>query len=299
MSATSSTLTATARKRAPRARHAPFAWLGTLPFFVFALMFLGAPVTTIVGGSFSDASGFTLANVREMARPEIVAAFQRSTQLSLMTAGIGATLGAALAYAISSGNLPRWTRPFIITLSSVAANAGGVPLAFAFVTLLGRTGALPAFFRDALGLDLYAAGFSVYSLAGLTIAYVYFQFPLMTLIMLPAFDGLKREWREAVENLGGTRWDFWRRVGLPILAPTWLGATVLLFGNAFGAYATAEALTGSRVDLVTRMISMQIRGDVMSNPGLSYALALGMIVILAASVAIYILLQRRSSRWLA
>lgn len=280
-------------------RRVSFAWLGTLPFFIFALMFLGAPLTRIVSGSVTDANGITLQHIRELARPNIIAAFGRSTELSLVTSLVGAFLGALLAYAITSGALPRWMRAFMITLASVAANAGGVPLAFAFVTLLGRTGTLPVFLRDAFGLDLYARGFTVYSLPGLMIAYVYFQFPLMTLIMAPAFDSLKREWREAAENLGGTTWDFWRRVGIPILMPTFLGATVLLFGNAFGAYATAEALTGSRIDIVTRMISIQIRGDVMSNPGLSYALALGMICVLACSVAIYVALQRRAARWLS
>jgi putative spermidine/putrescine transport system permease protein len=120
----------------------------------------------------------------------------------------------------------------------------------------------------------------------------------MVLIMTPAFDGLKREWREAAENLGGTTFDFWRRVGVPILFPSFLGATVLLFGNSFAAYATAEALTGSKVDVITRVISMQIRGDVMYNPNLSYAIALGMMVVLAASILVYVVLQQRTAKWL-
>jgi putative spermidine/putrescine transport system permease protein len=283
----------------PLARTASFAWLGTLPFFLFALMFLGAPIATIINGSLRDADGaLTLQFLRDLARPNIVESFRLSAQLSLVTALAGAVLGSLLAYAITWGGLPRWVRSVVITLSSVAANAGGVPLAFAFITLLGRTGALPKFLRAALGFDFYGAGFTVYSLSGLMIAYVYFQFPLMALIMVPAFDGLKREWREAAENLGGTTWDFWRHIGLPILLPTLLGATVLLFGNAFGAYATAEALTGSKVDIVTRIISVQIRGNVLYNPGLSYALALGMVVVLAFTVALYIALQRRTARWL-
>jgi putative spermidine/putrescine transport system permease protein len=277
-----------------------FAWVGVLPFFLFAAAFLFAPSATILSGSFRDpGGGFTLANLRDLAQPSIIAAYRVSLELSIVTALIGAGLGTALAFAITWGGLPKWVRPAVITLSSVAANAGGVPLAFAFVTLLGRTGALPRLVRDTLGLDLYANGFSVYSLTGLIIAYLYFQFPLMTLIMAPAFDGLKREWREACENLGGTTRDFWLRIATPILAPTFLGATVLLFGNAFGAYATAEALTGSKVDIVTRVISVQVRGNVLYNPGLSYALALGMIVILGLSVALYVAMQRRTARWLS
>jgi putative spermidine/putrescine transport system permease protein len=281
-------------------RTARLAWLGTLPFFLFALIFLGAPLATIFSRSLlTDQGVFTLQNVLDLSRPAIIEAFRISTELSLVTAVVGAVAGTLLAYAVTWGGLPRWVRPAVITLSSVAANAGGVPLAFAFITLLGRTGALPKFLRDVIGFDLYGSGFTVYSLTGLMVAYVYFQFPLMVLIMVPAFDGLKREWREAAENLGGTHFDFWRRIGLPILLPTFLGATVLLFGNAFGAYATAEALTGSKVDIVTRVISVQLRGNVLYNPGLSYALALGMIVVLSISVALYLWLQRRTQRWLA
>jgi putative spermidine/putrescine transport system permease protein len=154
------------------------------------------------------------------------------------------------------------------------------------------------FLKRAFGIDLYAGGFSIYTVQGLMLTYLYFQFPLMVLLMVPAFDGLKREWREAAENLGGSSLDFWRYVGFPILLPSFLGATVLLFGNAFGAIATAEALTGSKVDVITRVISRQIRGDVLYNPGLSYAMALGMVVILCVSTTLSVWLQHVTARWL-
>lgn len=286
-------------KPAPQSPRVSWAWLGTVPFFLFVFAFLIAPSLTIVTGSFRDRSGnFTLSNIGELFQPLILESYRTSIEISLVTAIVGATMGALLAYAITWGGLPSRVRSGVITFSSVAANFGGIPLAFAFITLLGRTGALPSFLRNALGIDLYAAGFSIYTVQGLILAYLYFQFPLMLLIMVPAFDGLKREWREAAANLGGTAFDFWRYVGIPILLPSFLGATVLLFGNAFGAYATAEALTGSKVDVVTRVISRQIRGDVLYNPGLSYALALGMVVILAISIALYVWLQRVTARWL-
>ena len=279
-------------------RRANWAWLGTLPFFLFALAFMFLPAWTILSGSFRDPSGvFTLNNLRDLFQDTILDAYGVSIRISVITALIGAVVGTLLAYAITWGGLPRAVRSAVITFSSVASNAGGIPLAFAFITLLGRTGALPKFFKT-LGIDLYAGGFSIYSVSGLVLTYIYFQFPLMVLIMTPAFDGLRREWREAAENLGGTTLDFWRRVGLPILFPSFLGATVLLFGNAFAAYATAEALTGSKVDVITRVISMQIRGDVMYNPNLSYAIALGMMVVLGISIFLYVLLQQRTAKWL-
>jgi putative spermidine/putrescine transport system permease protein len=275
------------------------AWVGLLPFFLFAFCFLIAPSLTIFTGTFRDNNGaFTLSNLTGLFDRTILDAYRASIQISVVTALAGAAMGALLAYAITWGGLPRQARSAVMTFSSVAANAGGIPLAFAFITLLGRTGALPKFLDNAFGVNLYDRGFSVYSVEGLMLAYIYFQFPLMVLILVPAFDGLKREWREAAANLGGNVWDFWWRVGIPIILPSLLGSTVLLFGNAFAAYATAEALTGSKVDVITRLISQQIRGDVLYNPGLSYAMAFGMMVILGISIAVYVTLQRRTAQWL-
>lgn len=140
-------------------------------------------------------------------------------------------------------------------------------------------------------------GFSIYTMWGLSIVYMYFQFPLMVLIMAPALDGLRKEWKEACENLGGTTWHYWRYIALPILLPSLLGTAILLFGNAFGAYATAYAFSGSFINLVTILIGAQIQGDVLYNPGLGNALALGMIVIMSLSMLGYTLLQRKAARW--
>jgi len=199
-------------------------------------------------------------------------------------------------------------RNVILSFSGLAANFGGVPLAFAFIATLGHTGYLTAILRnicftDATGaqscpFDLYQAGFNLYSVAGLTVSYLYFQFPLMVLTIAPALEGLRREWREASLNLGATPLQFWWDVALPILWPSILGASLLLFASAFGAYATAQALTGGSINLVTILIGAQIRGDVLNNPNEGYALALGMVVVMAVCMVLYIFLQRLTGRWL-
>jgi putative spermidine/putrescine transport system permease protein len=184
-----------------------------------------------------------------------------------------------------------------MTFSGVASNFAGVPLALAFTFTLGRTGLLTAFLKTS-GLDIYHDGFNLYTKTGLELVYMYFQFPLMVLIIAPAIDGLKREWREASENMGATAFQYWRYIALPILTPSLLGATILLFANAFGAQATAYQLTGGSIDIATIAISRQMRGDVLFNEGLGYALAMGMVVIMAVSIGLYAFLQRRSERWL-
>ncbi len=275
-------------------------WIGVAPFFLFAILFIFLPSMRLFIDSFKNNEGqFTFANILQLfSEPYILNAYWLSIKISAVTAIGGAIFGFLLAYSITVGNLPKSLRPALITFSGVASNFAGVPLAFAFVSTLGRTGFVTALLNNVFGMDLYKSGFNLYGFAGLSLVYMYFQFPLMVLIMAPALDGLKREWREAAENLGANTMQYWLRIALPILLPSILGATILLFGNAFGAYATAYALTGGRLGIVTIQIGAQIRGDVLHNPGLGYAMAMGMVFIMAISLAGYSWLQAKTERWL-
>jgi len=289
---------ATTLPAAPR-RRLTWTWLGLVPFFLFALLFIFLPSASLFIDSFRNAQGdFTFANIVGLFSPPIPAAYWLSISISAFTAIGGGLLGFMMAYALTVGNLPRWLRPFTLTFAGVASNFAGVPLAFAFISTMGRTGFVTVFLRNVMGLDVYAAGFNLYSFLGLSLTYMYFQFPLMLLIMVPAIEGLKREWREAAENLGASSWQYWSRVGLPILLPSLLGTILLLFGNAFGAYATAYALTGGQLPIITIQIGAQMRGDVLRNPNLGYAMALGMVVVMAVTIVGYTWLQRLSERWL-
>ncbi len=131
------------------------------------------------------------------------------------------------------------------------------------------------------GYDPTAHGFSLFSKTGVELAYLYFQLPLMILVIAPAIDGLRKEWREAASNLGASQWQFWRYVGLPVLMPSILGAIILLFGNAFAAYATAYSLTSGSVNIVPILIGAYYTGNVLNNPHLAQAMAFGMFVVLA------------------
>lgn len=292
----------THKRDAPKARPAPSSWqnwVGVLPFFLFAFLFIFLPSASLMIGAFQDSqSKFTLANFAGLFESSILASYWVTIRISLVTALGGGLLGFFMIYAVVLGGLPRWLRGTLSTFSGVASNFAGVPLAFAFIATLGRTGMVTLILKLLFNIDLYNQGFSLYSFWGLTLTYMYFQFPLMALVITPALDGLKKEWREAAENLGATPFQYWTRVGLPILLPSILGTMILLFGNAFGAYATALSLTGGFINLVTIVIGSQIKGDVLHNPGLGYALAMGMVVVMSASVGIYYLLRRRSERWL-
>ena len=278
-------------------RRLSFEWLGVAPFVIFAVMFLILPTVYLVGTAFFGPDGFTLDNIYALFTDQIMAAYWISIRISGASAVLGALIGLAIALAIIRGKLPQGLRSAVMTFSGVASNFAGVPLAFAFISTLGRLG-LVTIILKLIGVDLYRSGFNLLSFWGLTITYLYFQIPLMILIIAPAIDGLKKEWSEAAAILGASPWQFWRYVGLPILWPSFLGTLSLLFANAFGAIATAYALTGSSLNIVPVLLYAQIRGDALQNPGLGAALAVGMIVITATANIIYLIISTRAEMWM-
>lgn len=272
--------------------------VGVAPFLIFAILFLIVPTIGLVAGAFQAQDGsFTLDNITGLATPQIFNSFWVSIRISAASAALGALFGLIIALAIIRGGLPRTIRSSVLTFSGVASNFAGVPLAFAFVATIGRVGIVTILLQS-LGLNIYRSGFNLLSFWGLTVVYCYFQIPLMILIIAPAIDGLKKEWNEAAATLGATNTQFWRYIGLPVLWPNLLGTLSLLFANAFGAIATAYALTGSSLNIVPIQLYAQIQGDVLHNPGLGAALALGMIVITALANVIYLVVRTRAERWL-
>jgi len=277
----------------------PTHWLGVAPFMIFALMFLILPTTYLIVGAFQNNAGeFSLENIVALSQPSIVAAYWISIRVSFASAIIGALAGLAIAIAIVRGGLPSWIRSTTLTFSGVASNFAGVPLAFAFLATLGRLGLVTVLLNSVFGLNIYSHGFNILSFWGLTLTYLYFQIPLMVVIITPAIDGIKKEWGEAAATLGATQSQYWRMVVIPVLWPSFLGTVILLFANAFGAIATAYALTGSSLNIVPILLYAQIRGDVLHNPHLGYALAFGMIFITGLANLFYIWFRTRSERWL-
>jgi putative spermidine/putrescine transport system permease protein len=280
-------------------RRLPLTWLGVAPFFVYVGLFLLLPTAIIVAGSFAATDGsFTLANLTAINQAYMITSFVNSLTISVASALVGAIAGALLAYAVATGN-PRGTlRRIVTSASGVLAQFGGVTLAFAFIATLGTVGFVTVFLKDH-GIDIFANGVWLYKLTGLTLIYTYFQIPLMVLVFLPALDGIRPQWREATESLGGNTWHYWRYVAGPLLAPAFLGCTLLLFANAFSAYATAAALiTQGGIIIPLEIQSLFTSETGQSQPGLAKALALAMIVIVTIVMTLYALLQRRTSRWL-
>lgn len=269
----------------------------TLPFFGYLAVFLLLPTIIVVVGAFrSRSGGFTLDGVARLFTPATAQIFLTTAWVSAASGLVGAVVGAVATYALSTVPLTSPLRRVYTAVSSVLAQFGGVMLAFAFISVLGKNGNLTRLLADAFGVAV--PGDLLTSVTGLVIVYCYFQIPLMIIVFLPAVDGLRQEWRDATENLGGSVWTFWTRVAGPILLPSFLGSFLLLFANAFSAYATAAALISQKTIIVPMAIEGAIRNE--NDTGMdayAQALATGMIFVVGLVMAGYAALQRRAGRW--
>ena len=290
MTAIAQTGTDPAGVTARRVRRLPAgAWTGTLPFIGYVGLFLLLPTGIILWNAFKNPAGaFTFSGISALGSSTVRSYFVGSFELAGISSAAGAVLGAILAYAVASGPLDGIMRRLYLSGSGVLAQFGGVTLAFAFLVTIGPT----------TGYLLHAGWY--YSFPwGISLIYIYFQIPLMVLVFLPAIDGLKIQWREAAENLGGSTWRYWRHIGGPLLAPAFLGATLLLFANGLSAYATIVAWENQISYIVPQQISISMISEVgLLNFNQADVLALGMVILVAIVMTGYALLTRRAAKWL-
>ena len=273
--------------------------LPLLPFGVAVVVFLIIPTVTVLIGAVYVDGAFTLDRIAALFTGTAVSALANSLLLSAISALVGAAAGAVLAWLIVSAASTSTLRRAVLALCSVLAQFGGVALAFAFLSTVGLNGVLTLWVQQLTGWNLAGSGW-LYSLGGLTLVYTYFQIPLMVIVFMPALEGLRSQWREAAVSLGASTWAYWRDVAVPLLTPAFLGSVLLLFANAFAAYATAAALVSQGSPIVPLLIRTALTSDVvLGQAGFAYALALEMIVVVAVVMAAYRLVVRRSDRWLS
>ena len=273
-------------------------WAGLLPFLLYLLVFLLAPTITVVVGAFQEDGRVSLANITTLFSSTPLTVLWKSVVLSAVSAIVGAVLGSFLAYLIATRPQTSLVRRTVTAAAGVLAQFGGLSLAFAFIATLGFSGIDTKALSDTLGIDIYGNGW-LYALPGLTLVYTYFQIPLMVIVFLPALDGVRPQWREAAVSLGASSWQYWRRVAAPLLAPAFLGALLLLFANAFAAYATAAILISQGQPITPLFIRAALTSEVvLGRQNLAFALAFEMVVVVSIVMGAYALLLRRASRWL-
>ncbi|MCH4161238.1 ABC transporter permease [Bifidobacterium sp.] len=275
--------------------------LKLLPFVVYVVLLFVLPAALVVSSAFqADSGGFTLENFSIFSQPGVTDAFWNSVWLSALTAVLGALFGAVVCFALlgckDSGIIHR----LVDAASSTLSQFGGVMLAFAFIATLGNQGLLTLLIKALLHIDIYSRQMWLYTTMGLILPYLFFQIPLMIITFYPAISRLPRNLAEAVAMLGGNSWTYWRRVGMPVMFPSFMGGFLLLFANAFSAYATAAAL----ISQGSQIAPLQVRAALVSETGLGSqgaagALALGMLGIMVLVVLVYALVERKASSWLA
>ena len=287
--------------RLPKPLQAVVRLAGIVPFAAYIILGLFIPLIAVLIGAFQSSStgAWTFSNIDIAAHGAYLKGFENSLELSLIASIVPGIFGLLIAYAIFTAKRGgRVLRQMVITASGVFANFGGVPLAFLFIASLASTALITGWLND-IGVNIYNDGFTLFDLAGVAVVYMYFQIPLMVLIILPALEGLRPAWREAAENLGARSWSYWRHVGGPVLMPSFLSCLMLLFGSALSAYATAAALTGGTIALVPIQIGNLLNGNVVAGQGnVGKALSLGLVLIIGVLMVLYVMLQRRAAKWL-
>ena len=268
-----------------------------LPLLAIIGYFFLFPIGRLIYVSFmSNENTFTLDNFRTTMQEPYRSGFINSIKIGLFSAAIAALPGAIAAYFIESRG-PVKLRRTISVMSGVLANTGGVPLAFMFYAALGIQGQLTKVLKF-FGWDIYAGRFSLATFLGLLIVYLYFQLPLMVIVFSPAIVALRREWSEAARNLGANQLNYWIKIGIPLLFPSFIASFLLLFASGFSAYATANALTIGDIALTPLQIGGLLDGNVSAAQlNLGKALGVVMIVISAFAVIPYLAIQRRTARW--
>ena len=267
--------------------------LALLPFLIVAFMYEIIPLITIIAKSFQpDAGGaFTLENYQKVFSKLLYQkAIVNSIKISVFSAAIGiviAFLGARAAHQ-SRGKIHN----VFMAILNMVSNFAGIPLAFAYMILLGNAGVMTQIGRQ-MGISALS-NFDLYSMNGVTMVYVYFQVPLSTLLMIPAFEGVSKAWQEAATMLGASRSQFWAKVGIPVLMPSIMGTFSVLFANALAAYATVYALMMNNISLLPVQIAGCFVGEAKIKAGLGGALS---VVMMGVMVIMILITNAVSSRF--
>lgn len=260
-------------------------WVPFIPLIIFALAFEILPMGYIIYSSVQTPTGISLQSYAQIFQSKYyVVSLKNSLLVSVAVGIIGLIIGTIGALSLRS--LGEAWREKLLTLVNMTSNFSGVPLAFAYIVLLGVNGLVTVLIKEKMGLDLYGMGFNLFSWTGIVLVYIYFSVPLAFMLMYPAVYALREDIQEAAQILGASRINFWRKIGLPILLPSMLGSFTLLFANSLGAYATAYALTNSNNSLVSITIANLVTGDIFPDPSLASALAVIMAGFLIASIII-------------
>ncbi len=268
-------------------------YIAFIPFLFIVICYEILPLIQLVCASFigKTSGNIGLENfIKIFTTPLYQKSIVNSIRISIVSSIIGiviAFFAAKCCYEASAKVQKRFT--MILNMTS---NFAGVPLAFAFMVLMGNTGVLTLIARN-MGIN---SNFDLYSSQGLMQLYIYFQIPLATLLLLPAFNGIRPQWKEAAEILQAKPLDYWIRIVIPNLMPGILGTLSVLFANALAAYASAYAFVMNNYPLLSLQITSKYKGDVQIDKATGGALAVVLILLMVLATVINNYFTKKSAK---
>lgn len=266
-------------------------FLCMIPFFILFVAFQIAPLVWIVINSFKieDEEGFTLENYEYILHSKFYAqSFELSLQISLTSSIIALIIALIGSYSLHKLSPSKLTS-LILSFNTMTSNFAGVPLAFAFIILLGANGVFNILLKN-MGID---TTINLYSVFGVNLTYIYFQIPLAILLLYPALNSLDENQQSASELLGAFKKDYWLKVALPTLTPALIGVFVILVANALGAYATIYALTSGNFNVLPIRIASLISGDISLDSYMASAVSVLMMILMVFIAVIANLISRK------
>ena len=263
-----------------------------IPLLLLATFFIFLPLASMIKDSFTmpEVGGFTINNyLTIISDPIYQVATKNSLYLSTFSALAGLVIAFFIAWAVNEIGPKGQDR--MMSLLNMVSNFAGLPLYFAFVVILGNTGVFVLALK-AIGINLSTV-FKLYSIDGLMLLFIYFQIPLGSLMLIPAFEAIKSAWKEAAEILQATKLQFWTRIGVPVLLPSLLDTFGLLFANAITAYATVILLVTTSIPLLPVKITTMFIGEMVPHREMGAALAIWMILLMLSVIFICNFLKKK------
>ena len=249
-----------------RRQHDPVPWYLVVPG-VLAVAFLGLP---LLGLLLKAPWGDLLPQLTSEAALE---ALRLSLVTSVSATALALLLGVPLAVLMSRTRAVggTWVRALVTLPLVLPPVVGGVALLAAF----GRTGVVGGVLYEVAGVQV------PFTTLAVVIAEAFVAMPFLVITVDGALRTADRRLEQAAATLGASRWTVFRRVTLPLIAPSIAAGAVLAWARALGEFGATLTFAGSFPG-VTRTLPLAIYSAM--DVERSQALALSLVLVIVSAV---------------
>jgi iron(III) transport system permease protein len=185
------------------------------------------------------------------------AALWASLWISLASVALAAAIGVPLAFIFERYDFPgRRALGALIALPAVLPPLVGV---IAFLFLYGESGFVARGVQALLGLD--HAPWRLQGPGAILLVHAYSMYVYFYLFARAGLAKLDASMFEAAASLGAGPWRTFRRVTLPLLAPSLWGAALLTFMTALASFSAPYIFGGSFRVMTTQIVATKLNGD--------------------------------------